>query len=386
MFVVLGIIIGLVILTIIVATHEFGHGLAAKRSGVVVEEFGIGFPPRATSRVIKKSILGKNVRYSLNWLPIGGFVKLQGEHDTDGDTGDYGAATFWQKTKILLAGVAVNWLTAVVLLTILALFGIPQVIDNQFTVKNDTHQNRSLPTVNYVSEGSPGAEAGLKLGDELVKVDGRSLASAGQLSEITEQRRGQPLEITYKRGGQTFMTTAHLRDNNDNGQGYLGVSDIQRSTLRATWSAPIVGFGLTWQLTSATYQGLGQMVASLAQGIVHKFSSSEQSQKEASRELSTAKNSVAGPVGLLGSILPAFVQAGPSYVILLMAIIAISLAAINILPLPALDGGRFFLTAIFRAIKKPLSAEIEERINGYGMMFLLLLIVVITIVDVSRFF
>ena len=76
-----------------------------------VEEFGIGFPPAAYKKNVKKSFLGKNVVYSVNWLPLGGFVKLQGEHDDDKKPGDYGAATFWQKTKILLAGVAMNWLT-----------------------------------------------------------------------------------------------------------------------------------------------------------------------------------------------------------------------------------------------------------------------------------
>ena len=109
---VFGIIVGLLVLTIIVVLHELGHALVAKRNGVIVEEFGIGFPPKAWGKKLSRSILGKNVVYSVNWLPLGGFVKLQGEHDTDTKKGDYGRATFWQKTKILLAGVAANWLTA----------------------------------------------------------------------------------------------------------------------------------------------------------------------------------------------------------------------------------------------------------------------------------
>lgn len=386
MITVLGIIIGLVILTIIVATHEFGHGLAARQSKVVVEEFGIGFPPRAKGWKVKKSILGKNVLYSLNWLPIGGFVKLQGEHDTDSNPGDYGRATFWQKTKILLAGVVVNWLTAVVLLSILALFGIPKIIDNQFHIAADTHETISLPTVNYVGANSPAEKAGLKVGDELINVGGEKLDSANKLAGITAAHKGEVLKIKYQRSGKTYDTEALLRAENKNGEGYLGLSDYQKSTLRATWSAPVVGLGLSWQLTQATYVGLGNMVANLASGIAHKFSSSETAQKEASAELSAAGNSVTGPVGLLGTVIPSLVQAGPSYVVLIMAIIAISLAAINILPIPALDGGRFFLTAIFRLIRRPLSAEVEERINGYGFMFLMLLFVVITVVDVTRFF
>lgn len=383
---ILGIIIGLIILTIIVAVHEIGHGIAAKRSGVNVEEFGIGFPPRAKGWKVKKSFLGKNVLYSLNWLPLGGFVKLQGEHDTDSNKGDYGRASFWQKTKILLAGVAMNWLTAIVLLTLLAPFGIPKLIDNQFHVAGDTVETKSLPTVNFVGKESPAQKAGLKVGDELVRIDGQTLDKAEDLGQITKENKGDTIEIVYKRDGVERTTTAQLRANNDNGQGYLGAASYQKSTLRSTWSAPVVGVGLTVQLTGATFAGLGDMVTNLAQGIAHKLSPEPEAQKIANQELTAAGNSVTGPVGLLGTILPSLVQAGFSYIVLIAAIISISLAAINILPIPALDGGRWFLTAVFRLIKRPLSAEVEERINGYGFLFLMALFVVITIVDVNRFF
>lgn len=383
---VLGIIVGLIILTVIVAIHELGHGIAARRNGVNVEEFGIGFPPKAWGRKVKKSILGKNVLFSLNWLPLGGFVKLQGEHDTDSKKGDYGRASFWQKTKILLAGVVMNWLTAVVLLTILAPFGIPKLIPDQFHIASDTVETKSLPTLSYVGEGSPAAKAGLKVNDELVRVNGKALTDPNDLGKITQEKKGQPLEIVYKRGGSEHTTVAQLNADNSGGKGYLGASDYQKSTLRSTWSAPIVGVGLTVQLTGATYVGLGDMVANLAQGIAHKFDGSQASQAAANKELSAAGNSVAGPVGLLGMILPALVRQGLSYIIVIAAVIAISLAAINVLPIPALDGGRWFLTAVFRLIKRPLSAEVEERVNGYGFLFLMALFVVITIVDVTRFF
>ncbi|MDQ5932160.1 MAG: regulator of sigma protease, partial [Patescibacteria group bacterium] len=104
----LGILTGLIILVLLVVIHELGHGIVARRNGVVVEEFGVGFPPRAWGKKVKQSVLGKNVLVSLNWLPLGGFVKLQGEHDSATNKGDYGAATYWQKTKILLAGVVMN--------------------------------------------------------------------------------------------------------------------------------------------------------------------------------------------------------------------------------------------------------------------------------------
>ncbi len=156
-----GIIIGIIALTILVVLHELGHALVARRHGVKVEEFGVGFPPAAYKKKLKKSFLGKNVVFSVNWLPLGGFVKLQGEHDDDNQPGDYGKATFWQKTQILLAGVAVNWLSAVVLITILAWIGLPQMVANQFTVAGDTNTVNQPVTVASVEAGLPAEKAGL---------------------------------------------------------------------------------------------------------------------------------------------------------------------------------------------------------------------------------
>src|SRR5690606_35259252 len=109
---VIGVVTGLLILVFLVVLHELGHAIVARRNGVVVEEFGIGFPPRAWKRKLKNGIL-----FTLNWLPLGGFVKLQGEYDSADKKGDYGAASFWQKTKIILAGVLINWLIAAILLS-----------------------------------------------------------------------------------------------------------------------------------------------------------------------------------------------------------------------------------------------------------------------------
>src|SRR5476651_1467088 len=102
---IIGVAVGLIILVFLIVVHELGHAVVARRNGVVVEEFGIGFPPKAWSRKLKSGVL-----LSLNWLPLGGFVKLQGEYDSANRKGDYGAASFGQKTRILLAGVLINWL------------------------------------------------------------------------------------------------------------------------------------------------------------------------------------------------------------------------------------------------------------------------------------
>jgi len=132
-----GVMVGLLILVLLVVLHELGHGIVARRNGVDVEEFGVGFPPKAYGKKIKKSILGKNVLFTLNWLPLGGFVRLKGENDSAAEKGDYGAASYWVKTKILLAGVLMNWLTAAVLFSIIALFGLPKVLPDQFYIPQD---------------------------------------------------------------------------------------------------------------------------------------------------------------------------------------------------------------------------------------------------------
>src|SRR5690606_26174746 len=122
MDVVVGVIIGLIILSILVALHELGHALAALKSGVVVQEFAIGFPPRAWAKKLKNGVV-----FSLNWLPLGGFVRFRGVYDSASDKGDYGAASYLQKTGILVAGVAMNWAVAALLLTVLTLVGLPKI-------------------------------------------------------------------------------------------------------------------------------------------------------------------------------------------------------------------------------------------------------------------
>ena len=103
----MGILTGLIVLVVLIVVHELGHAIVARRNGVVVEEFGIGFPPKAWGKKLKNGVL-----FTLNWLPLGGFVRLKGEHDAAKGKGTYGAASFWQKTKILLAGVVMNWLAS----------------------------------------------------------------------------------------------------------------------------------------------------------------------------------------------------------------------------------------------------------------------------------
>lgn len=377
----LGIIVGLIVLVLLVVVHELGHAIVARRNGVVVEEFGIGFPPRAWAKKLKNGIL-----FTLNWLPLGGFVKLQGEHDSADQKGDYGAATFWQKTKILLAGVVINWLVAVVILTILALSGLPKILPNQFSIPSDTIILTQPIELATVSHDSPADKAGLKVGDQILRFAGEPVLTAESLNQKTASHKGETVEIVYSRKGVEQTARVTLRTDNADKKGYLGVGSGQREQIKASWSAPVVGVVTTGQFTLVTLQGLGDLVGNLAKGLALQFSPDQSTRSEANKSLEEAGNSVAGPVGILGTIFPQAQQAGPTQLLFLTAIISLTLAVMNILPIPALDGGRWFTMAAFRLLKKPLTKEREERIQTIGFLILMALIIVVTFRDVTKLF
>ena len=381
MDILIGVIVGLIILVFLVVVHELGHAIVARRNGVVVEEFGIGFPPRAWAKKLKNGIL-----FSLNWLPLGGFVKLQGEHDAARGKGDYGAATFWQKTKILLAGVVINWLVAAILLTILALTGLPKILPNQFSIASDTTTLRQPVEIGSVVAGSPADKAGLKVGDQILRFDGERVPSAQSLNRQTEANSGETVQLIYSRGGTETMATVELLENPEEDEGYLGVASGQRELIQATWSAPIVGVATTAQFTWVTLQGLGDLVANLFTGTIFQLSPDEQARQQADKDLEAASNSVAGPVGILGTIFPQAQQAGLTQLTFLTAIISLTLAVMNFLPIPALDGGRWFTMAIFRLLKKPLTKEREETIQATGFLVLMALIILVTFGDITKLF
>lgn len=383
-------ILGILLFIGLVVVHEFGHFIAARRNGVEVEEFGIGFPPRAWKRKTKKGFI-----FSLNWLPIGGFVKLKGENDAATEKGSFGAASFKTKTKIMLAGVAMNLLAAFVIFTALAWIGMPQLIKDQFAVKSDTKIVHRDVLVGYVESDSPAAKGGLKTRDELKSIAVPSviayydkdqkielykevdestytihhITSAAELPRLTKQHAGQTVRINYGRDGVNRTAEVTLRtDAEAKGTAYLGIAPAEFAMSRATWSAPIQSAGLIRQFTVETFRGLGTAISALFQGDTAK-----------------ASEQVSGPVGIVvvlrdGSLL------GVQFVLLIIGLVSLSLAIMNILPIPALDGGRFYVLLLSRIFGKKLSQDMEERIVGTSFVFLLLLVVLITFVDVKRFF
>lgn len=355
----------------LVVVHEWGHFIMARRGGVDVEEFGVGFPPRAKLLTTKKG-----TEYTLNWLPLGGFVKLKGEHDADKSKGSYGAAPINRKIKIMAAGVAMNLITAYVILVLLALIGVPKLVDNQFTVRSDETVARHDIFVGYIEPDSPAEKAGLKGHDVLKKLNNVDITSTDTFPDTTKQLAGQNVQIEYERDGQAQTAAVQLRGaaeveaskNTDDPKGYLGISPGDFQVNRYTWSAPVVAGGLITQFTELTFKGLGSAIAGLFSGDTAK-----------------ASEQVTGPVGIF-VVLQQGASLGIQFILMVIAIISLSLAIMNVLPIPALDGGRLFVTLLYRAMKRPLTATSEDRIHGTGFAALMLLFVLITVVDIRRFF
>lgn len=333
--------------------------------------------------------------FSINLLPLGGFVKLKGEHDNDTEPGTFGAASTWAKTKIMLAGVFVNFLTALVLFTILAVVGMPKLIDNQFTVKSDTKVVRQDTYITYVDADSPASKAGLQVTDKLVSIVGKNgtevQLGAASLPDITKQFAGQRVTIKYERGDSAKQTTAVLRttevveasQKTNDPKGYLGVAPLGYTVQRSTWSAPVVALGLSGQITVMTMQGLWHAVQGLG-GIIAGFVTGNHAARVNAQ--TEASSQVSGPLGIFfvlksGSVL------GLSYIIMIIAVISLTLAIMNVLPVPALDGGRLYMMLASRLTKqKRLNQKMEETIVGWSFLVLIGLIILITIVDVRRFF
>ena len=373
---IIGILAGLIILVLLVVVHELGHAIVAHRNGVVVEEFGIGFPPKAWGKKLKNGVL-----FTLNWLPLGGFVKMQGENDAASKKGDYGAASFWAKTKILFAGVLVNWLVAAIILTGLAVTGLPKILPNQFSVAGDAKVMTEPVRLMNIVKGSPAEKAGFQVYDEVKQFDGKKVTSQTQLINFTSEYRGKTVSIVYTRGGVETTKRVTLANND---RGNFGAALSQQERLKATWSAPIVGIATTGQFTWVTLQGLGDVIVNFAKGLVSQLSPDTATRQEGGKQLDTVSASVAGPIGILGVIFPSAAKAGPTELLFLTAIISLTLAVMNVLPIPALDGGRWFLMTLYRLRKKELTKEKEEKIVGTSFMILIGLIILVTIADVGK--
>lgn len=362
------IIVVILLFASLVLLHEYGHFIVARRNGVGVEEFGFGFPPKLFGRV------RGGVLYSFNLLPLGGFVRLKGEDAADMSLGSFGAATLGVKAKILLAGVAMNLLTAFVLFYALAVTGLPglgQQFEPSF-LKPTYAQPRQLILAD-VEAGSPAAKAGLKRGDYVLSLDGQRVTTDKQLSAQTRSNAGKAVTLEVKTGGATRMVPVTLRPASAQ-RGFLGVVSQQVYKLRYDpLQAVAAAAYITGALLVATIVGVFQLIISIPTLIMGLFSATIPKQAEAA----------SGPIGIV-FILKSISSLGWAYVLLFMANISVALAAFNALPLPALDGGRLFVSVIQRLTKRPWRPETEAKYHAIGFMALIALMVLISVYDLRK--
>lgn len=369
------ILIFVVLLGMLVFVHELGHFITAKRNGIRVDEFGFGFPPRLFGFIKDETgkyrlvwgnkdvpSSGKTV-YSLNWIPLGGFVRIAGEdgHDTS-DPESFASKSAWVRVKVLGAGVCMNFLFAWFLISIVLMLGMPQPIDPS---ESGQYTDAKIQILSIV-KGTPAETMGLKMGDEILTINGKSMSGLDQVSQEIATHRGEVITITIDRFGKSLSFSGTPRTEYPAGEGSLGISFSETATVTYPWYQAIYeGARATYAITIAILQAFGQMIASLF--------GSEKSALD-----------VTGPVGIV-YLTKQMSDLGLAYLLQFAALLSINLGIINILPIPALDGGRILFILIEKFKGSPVSRRVEGMIHQVGFILLLLLMVFVTIRDFSQF-
>jgi regulator of sigma E protease len=367
-----GLLVTAVILVLfigIVLLHEWGHFIAAKKGGVDVEEFSFGFPPpRLWARKWRGTI------YSFNAWPLGGFVRLKGEDGYEQGPRSFGRAKYWAKTRILLAGVGMNLVTAFVMFYVLCVVGIP-ALGSQFEphfLKSAYAQPKQL-ILAEVDNGSPAAGAGLKTGDFVLAANGAKLETGDDLFNFTKANAGKEVTLHVRSGGDERDVQVKLRPPGTT-TGFLGVIPQQVYKLRYDpLSAVAASAYITASLFVATVVGVVQFLLSIPVLVMGLFAKHIPHQAEA----------VSGPLGII-LILTHIAELGYAYIFLFMANISVALAAFNVLPIPALDGGRWALLTVQKISRRRMSPELEAKIHTYGFMALIALIALVTVYDIRK--
>jgi len=353
------------IITLLVL-HEFGHFVVAKYFGVKVDEFGIGYPPRLFAKKFGETV------YSLNLLPFGAFVKIPGEggeEKTVEDSHSFSQKPAWQRAFILLGGVVSFWLVAIVLLSIVFSLGVPQAISDDEPGPLVNPQVQILS----VAADSPAEAVGIQGGDAIQKMvvgeEVFEIQTVKEVQEITDAYKGEEITLIIQRGKETTEVSLTPRITPPAGEGAMGVALVRTAEKTyPLWQAPLKGMEATWELTRAIVLGWAEILGGLVQG-----------------EGLPRGVQLVGPIGI-GSLLTQAAQAGINYFLQFVAMLAVYLAIFNILPIPALDGGKLLFLAIEKVKGKPINYKIEQRVTTAFFAVLILLMVWVTIQDISRLF
>lgn len=355
----LTIIIFVVVLAVLILVHELGHFLLAKKDNIKVEEFGIGFPPRIWGRQIKETL------YSINAIPLGGFVRLYGEEGKHReDKRSFSAQTIWTRSKVVFAGVLMNFFFGLlILLVYFALGNPPAVSDPARFVKEDRIEYRTI--ILEVKEGSVAEKAGLKQGDYISQIDNQPVTKVQDLTKYTEPRANQEVTIIFGPNGQESKT---IRLDNIEGKGRLGVMIGQTygKIGYAWWQVPWVAIEETGRIIGLIFY----YVFKILQRLIFE---------------GQVEEGVVGPVGIF-MLTKQVVQLGLAPVLRFVAFLSINLGVINLLPFPALDGGQLVLLGFEKARGRRIRKSVEYGLQMFGFAILIILIILITYRDVVRLF
>ena len=361
----------ILVLVALIVVHEFGHFVVAKLSGMRVDEFGVGYPPRIWA--FKKG----ETEYSFNWIPFGGFVKIFGEDEGSSEMGDSKESdrAFARRPRILqaltlVAGIAMNLFFAYVLISLVLYIGTPRALTSEEALQAPD----ASVVVASVLPDSPASVAGFKPGDSIVKISNEEEATftgydTNDFTDfIARSESDKPLTFSVIRDAKEITITASPHAGaivSEPKRPALGVSVATVGTIPVSlMQAPIEGATLTWELTKETGKGLIKFFSSIF--------------------MFTANLSeVSGPVGIAGAVGTAYSQ-GFAQLMTITALISINLALINLLPIPALDGGRLFFVIIESITRRPIKPVVARTVNAVGFGLLLLLMLVITAHDIFK--
>lgn len=343
------IFIFVVALSILVLVHEFGHYFAAKITGVKVEEFGLGLPPRIFGKKIGETV------WSLNWLPIGGFCRLYGEDGNKQGHRAFNNKNPWQKGLIVLGGVLMNLVLAVVIFsTVYTIMGVPKETDRVKIIG--------------VAQGSPAEEAGLKEDDWIKKVGEVEIKEGSELTQEVEKYKGEEIELFINREGQDSVLPVRVREKAPEGEGLMGIVISNTEMEKVAWYEFYKGIGAGFREAyfwgEIIFSGVAKMVGSLFAGDVPK--------------------DVSGPLGIFEATSSIRSNQGLLAVIHFFGIVSVNLAVVNVLPFPALDGGRIIFVLYEIIFRKKANEKFEVAVNNLGMLILLTLLLLITVGDVGR--
>lgn len=367
-------IVFIIILGALIFVHELGHFMVARRNGVKADEFGFGFPPRMAGFVKdektgkykfvwgNKEIQSKNTVYSINWIPLGGFVKIKGENGGEIEESDsFASKKAWPRVKILAAGVVMNFIFAWFLISLALWIGAPEAVESR-----DANLPGAKIQITEVVPDSRAQKAGIQIGDEIIKSDDReSFANVADLQEYIGMNGEKEISLEIRRGDEVLPIKVTPAENGTGGKGMIGVGLAQTAIVaypffEAIWKGAVT----TYEITMLILAALGGIIMSLFAG-------------------NGVGADVSGPIGI--AILTKQVATlGFVYILQFAALLSINLGIINALPIPALDGGRILFILIEKIKGSPISHKTEHMFHTIGFMLLILLMILVTLRDVVK--